>query len=261
MTSRAPPASPALIMLTYRRSKALGALAMASESVEPPSISSQTSIRRVLEAARLALVFQNSQAAQDRQAGVLQNRKLPRERGQHLAADAADGERLAFCAALGLFGGGLAALLDGDLGDEVAHLADRRLGFFLAGRLDHVLDLLARWSPSPRIDKLASLKDGMKDELGLPRRSLLFSPSSFLFHPSSFCLHPFLLMLPKWSLESLRRRWCGLRRRRPCRRRGGRPCRSCGPTSRSSSREAFCMIMSRRSSFMIISSNSPTRPL
>ena len=45
MTSKAPPASPALIMLTYSRSKALGDLPIASESVEPDSMSSQTSIR------------------------------------------------------------------------------------------------------------------------------------------------------------------------------------------------------------------------
>ena len=37
----------------------------------------------------------------------------------------------------------LAALLHGDLGDEVAPLPDRRLRFFLAGGLDDVLDLLA----------------------------------------------------------------------------------------------------------------------
>ena len=35
---------------------------------------------------------------------------------------------------LGLFGGGLLLLLDGDLRDEVAHLANRRLGFFFARR-------------------------------------------------------------------------------------------------------------------------------
>jgi hypothetical protein len=33
--------------------------------------------------------------------------------------------------------------LDGDLRDEVAHLPNRRLGFFLGGGLDHVLDLFA----------------------------------------------------------------------------------------------------------------------
>ena len=49
MISNAPPASPALIMLTYSRLNALGHLAMPSESVEPPSISSQTSIRLFLK--------------------------------------------------------------------------------------------------------------------------------------------------------------------------------------------------------------------
>jgi hypothetical protein len=37
-----------------------------------------------------------------------------------------------------------AALLDRDLGHEVAHLADRSLGIFLGRRFDHVLDLGAR---------------------------------------------------------------------------------------------------------------------
>ena len=37
----------------------------------------------------------------------------------------------------------LRLFFDGDLGDEVAHLADRRLGFFLGRRFDHVLDLRA----------------------------------------------------------------------------------------------------------------------
>ena len=49
MTSSAPPASPALIMLTYSRSKALGLFDIASRSVAPPSISSQTSIRQFLK--------------------------------------------------------------------------------------------------------------------------------------------------------------------------------------------------------------------
>ncbi len=44
MISKAPPASPALIMFIYSRLKALGTLDMASESVAPLSISSQTSI-------------------------------------------------------------------------------------------------------------------------------------------------------------------------------------------------------------------------
>ena len=155
MTSSAPPASPALIMLTYRRLKHLGLLAMASESVEPASISSQTSIKRVLEAARLGLAFQNPQAAQNRQAGVLQDRELPGEGGEIACELTPPNDEAALLLAAGLLRGLLAALLDGDLGDEVAHLADRRLGFFLGRRFDHVLDLLRRSRPSLRIEKLA----------------------------------------------------------------------------------------------------------
>jgi len=87
------------------------------------------------------LLFQNSEAAENRQAGVLQNRELPREGGHHLRAGAADGKRLASLAPLFL-GGRLARFLDGDLGDVVAHLANRRLGFRLVGRFDDVADLL-----------------------------------------------------------------------------------------------------------------------
>ena len=36
------------------------------------------------------------------------------------------------------------AFFDRDLGDEVAHLANSRLGFFFGRRLDHVFDLGAR---------------------------------------------------------------------------------------------------------------------
>ena len=85
MVSRAPPASPALIMLTYRRSKALGHLAIASESVEPPSISSQTSIRLFFSGRAWLLPSRILQAAQDRQAGVLQNGQLAGEGRQLLA--------------------------------------------------------------------------------------------------------------------------------------------------------------------------------
>ena len=92
ITSRAPPASPALIMLTYSRSKALGCLPMASESVAPDSISSQTSIRLFFSRPGLLLAFEDSQAAKNRQAGVLQDGKLPGEGGQRLGVDAADGE-------------------------------------------------------------------------------------------------------------------------------------------------------------------------
>src|SRR5262249_35548237 len=48
IASRAPPASPALIMLQYRRSNALGCFAKASERGEALSMSSTTSPREVL---------------------------------------------------------------------------------------------------------------------------------------------------------------------------------------------------------------------
>ena len=89
------------------------------------------------------LLFENLQAAQDRQAGVLQDGELAGEGGQRPLLHAAEGETSCrgwpafFCAA------DLAALLDGDLRDEVAHLPDRGLGLVLAGRFDDVLDLLA----------------------------------------------------------------------------------------------------------------------
>src|SRR6185503_16898687 len=54
MTSKAPPASPALIMLTYRRLKHLGDLDIDSERVAPPSMPSQTSIRAFLRPPALA---------------------------------------------------------------------------------------------------------------------------------------------------------------------------------------------------------------
>ena len=85
MISRAPPASPALIMFTYSRLKHFGLLAMASESVEPGFDFVADVHQRVLKRPGLCLAFQNSQAAQNRQTGVLQNRKLPREGGEHLA--------------------------------------------------------------------------------------------------------------------------------------------------------------------------------
>ena len=73
MISKAPPASPALIMLTYRRLNALGDLPMASESVAPASISSQTSMRLFFRAPGFDCCSRMSQAAEDGQAGVLQN--------------------------------------------------------------------------------------------------------------------------------------------------------------------------------------------
>ena len=87
--------------------------------------------------------FEDSQAAEDRQAGVLQDGQLPGEGGEHLAVHAADGEGLAALAAFLLVGRGLLGLLDGDLRHEVAHLANRGLRFFFAGGVDDVLDLLS----------------------------------------------------------------------------------------------------------------------
>jgi len=48
---------------------------MASESVAPPSISSQTSIKAFFSAPGVGLLLENLQTSQDRQAGVLQNGK------------------------------------------------------------------------------------------------------------------------------------------------------------------------------------------
>ena len=50
--------------------------------------------QRVLEHARLALALEDLQAAQDRQAGVLQGRELAGERAELLGRDPADRERL-----------------------------------------------------------------------------------------------------------------------------------------------------------------------
>ena len=60
-------------MLTYRRLKALGDLDMASESVDPLSISSQTSMRLFFSAPGLHCCFEDFQAPQDGQAGVLKD--------------------------------------------------------------------------------------------------------------------------------------------------------------------------------------------
>ena len=96
----------------------------------------------VLQRAGLGLHFENFQAAEDRQAGVLKDRKLAGERGQVLGIDAADGERLSFLAGFLLFRGALACLFDGDLRNEVPHLPDRCLRFLLGRRFDDVLDFL-----------------------------------------------------------------------------------------------------------------------
>src|SRR5262249_54416145 len=93
----------------------------------------------------LHLMFEDAEAAQHGQAGVLERRELARERAQRLARDAADGE----FAALLAFGDLLLAALFGraghfgDLGHEVAHLPDLLLGLFLAQGVDGVFDLSA----------------------------------------------------------------------------------------------------------------------
>ena len=92
--------------------------------------------------------FENLQAAQDRQAGVLKRGKLAGEEAELLGGDLADRERLLLFLAARLLGGGLAALLLGralgDLGDEEPLLPDQLLGFFLGRGIDGVLDFLAR---------------------------------------------------------------------------------------------------------------------
>ena len=56
---------------------------------------------------------------------------------------AADGERLLLSALAASFGGG-GLFFDGDLRDEVSHLADGRLRLFLVGSIDLVPDFLPR---------------------------------------------------------------------------------------------------------------------
>src|SRR5262249_42631798 len=81
-----------------------------------------------------------------------------------LARNAADGESLLLLSALLLLlaAGPLRRPGLGELGDEVAHLLDLLLGFFLVQRLDRVLDLFAgrihrfeferRHNLNPRVD-------------------------------------------------------------------------------------------------------------
>ena len=98
---------------------------------------------RVLQRAGLGLVLEDFQAAEDRQAGLLEDGQLAGEGGERLGVDAAQDEGLALLGA-GLFlGRALAGLLDGDLGDEQALLLDRGLGFFLVCGLDRVPDFLS----------------------------------------------------------------------------------------------------------------------
>ena len=95
----------------------------------------------VFEAARLTLPLQNSQAAQDRQAGVLQDGELPREGGLGLEFTPPIANERVFLPVF-VASSFFRAFFTRDLGDEVAHLPDRRLGFGFAGGVDHVLDLL-----------------------------------------------------------------------------------------------------------------------
>ena len=106
--------------------------------------------------------FENSQATENRQTGILQRGKLTCERTQLFAADAADRKssrpllflrRWLFLAvglsfrsplSLGRFFGLLSPPLLGDLGDKEAFFADLRLGLLLRGCVDGVLHLETR---------------------------------------------------------------------------------------------------------------------
>src|SRR5208282_5115680 len=101
--------------------------------------------QRVLEHPRLALALEDLQAAEDRQAGVLQGRELAGEGAKMLGRDLADRERLLAPPATSL-GGRLADLLRllGDLGDEEPLLPDELLSLFLGRGVNRVLDLATR---------------------------------------------------------------------------------------------------------------------
>ncbi len=94
-------------------------------------------------------MFQDLQAAQHGQSGILERRELPRELAQLLVRHAAEREGLAFLPALLAADLGLVLLLLGvghlrDLGHEVAHLFDLLLRLFLAQGADRILDLASR---------------------------------------------------------------------------------------------------------------------
>ena len=101
----------------------------------------------VLEHAGLHLPFEDLQAAQHRQAGVLQGRELAGEGAR--ASCWMTPPMVKVLALLALAGPSSCPCLSScpadlrDLGDEVAHLPDLLLGFFLVGGLDGVLDLAA----------------------------------------------------------------------------------------------------------------------
>ena len=94
---------------------------------------------RGFQPAGLLLRFQNAEAAENGEAGILQNRKLPRE-GREIARPNAAKDKPAL-----LLGAGrvslLASLLRRDLRHEVAHLPNGSLGFFFGRRLDYVFNL------------------------------------------------------------------------------------------------------------------------
>ncbi len=99
--------------------------------------------QRVLQGPRLGLLLQDLQAAEDGQAGFLQNGQLAGEGGERLGIDAAQGEGLALLRPGHLLAFAFAGLLQADLGDEQSPLLDRGLGLFLVGGLDHVADFLS----------------------------------------------------------------------------------------------------------------------
>src|SRR5208337_996813 len=102
--------------------------------------------QRVLEHPRLALALEDLQAAEDRQAGVLQGRELAGEGAKMLGRDLADRERLLLPPPATLLGGRLAGLLRllADLGDEEPLLPDELLSLFLGRGVNRVLDLATR---------------------------------------------------------------------------------------------------------------------
>ena len=106
----------------------MGYLAIASESV-CAALDVVEDVDQAFLSTPGLTVFEDLQAAQDRQAGVLQDRELAGEGAELLGRDLAEGERLLLPLAL-LLGAALPLLRPscplGDLGDEVPHLPDRR---------------------------------------------------------------------------------------------------------------------------------------
>ena len=99
----------------------------------------------VFESAGLHLPFEDFEAAEYGQAGILERGELAGEGAESLAGDATNGEGFLFAS----FGAGFFAFLFllGDFcqfGDKVAHLADFLLGFLFGACLDGVFHLAAR---------------------------------------------------------------------------------------------------------------------